>query len=336
MLLKTTKARNFSESSGRAGRGEVHRTVAWPIRPEVSPTGTLPPSTRPRRAAQERQTNGPSTSSTIFVPSAIFQVVRTDTLNVLTHLAVTLDTITVDSMNERLMQERLSHWRTLLNLAQLELPQLSQSLSNFFPFALRPHASTPINTSQPIIHDLQSRIHSLVARSVSVQEHLRAEMSLLESKRGIAQAESVTRLTELAFVFIPMSFAAALLSMQIQELQDAPPESLGFCCLCLRAGRSRLRAAARAAEPERRSPGPGPKETDPRFRKRARPTSAASSQSCGVGYGHTGGGIWSCCTCFLPWGFMLGSSRRCGCMSPTRASRLLLLSWLLSLWGLGC
>ncbi|KAF1963570.1 hypothetical protein CC80DRAFT_9077 [Byssothecium circinans] len=48
-------------------------------------------------------------------------------------------------------------------------------------------------------------------------------MSLLESRRGIAQAEGVTRLTELAFIFIPLSFVASTFSMQIHELEPRVP-----------------------------------------------------------------------------------------------------------------
>ncbi|KAF2112533.1 hypothetical protein BDV96DRAFT_579863 [Lophiotrema nucula] len=48
-------------------------------------------------------------------------------------------------------------------------------------------------------------------------------MSLLESKRSIKEAESVTRLTELAFIFIPLTFVSSLFSMQIQELSNGVP-----------------------------------------------------------------------------------------------------------------
>lgn len=43
-------------------------------------------------------------------------------------------------------------------------------------------------------------------------------MSLIESKRGIAEAESVTKLTEWAFFFIPLTFTASMFSMHVKEL----------------------------------------------------------------------------------------------------------------------
>jgi hypothetical protein len=48
-------------------------------------------------------------------------------------------------------------------------------------------------------------------------------MSILDSRRSIAEAESVGKLTELAFIFIPITFAASVFSMQIKELQNAVP-----------------------------------------------------------------------------------------------------------------
>ncbi|KAL3441392.1 hypothetical protein BJX65DRAFT_313833 [Aspergillus insuetus] len=47
-------------------------------------------------------------------------------------------------------------------------------------------------------------------------------LQIMESQRAITEAESVTRLTELAFFFIPLFFAAAVFSMQVRELADGP------------------------------------------------------------------------------------------------------------------
>lgn len=42
----------------------------------------------------------------------------------------------------------------------------------------------------------------------------------MNSRRSIAEAESVSKLTELAFIFIPLSFVASLFSMQVDELNE--------------------------------------------------------------------------------------------------------------------
>ena len=43
-------------------------------------------------------------------------------------------------------------------------------------------------------------------------------LSIAENQRGIENAQSVTRLTEIGFAFIPLTFAASLFSMQVYEL----------------------------------------------------------------------------------------------------------------------
>lgn len=41
-------------------------------------------------------------------------------------------------------------------------------------------------------------------------------MSLIESKKAITQAEQVTKLTQLAFFFIPLTFVAGLFGMNVR------------------------------------------------------------------------------------------------------------------------
>ncbi|KAF8538604.1 hypothetical protein BDD12DRAFT_138647 [Trichophaea hybrida] len=54
-------------------------------------------------------------------------------------------------------------------------------------------------------------------------QSLMSTLSIIESQRAISEAESVTKLTELAFFFIPLSFSATLFGMQIQEFENRVP-----------------------------------------------------------------------------------------------------------------
>jgi hypothetical protein len=53
-------------------------------------------------------------------------------------------------------------------------------------------------------------------------------MSIAEARRSMKEAESVAKSTELAFIFIPLSLAASLFSMQIKELKNEPPFAYFF------------------------------------------------------------------------------------------------------------
>jgi hypothetical protein len=56
-----------------------------------------------------------------------------------------------------------------------------------------------------------------------VSTALSSKMALLNSRRSIAEAQSVTKLTELAFFFIPLTFAATLFGMQIEPFEQRAP-----------------------------------------------------------------------------------------------------------------
>lgn len=51
-----------------------------------------------------------------------------------------------------------------------------------------------------------------------------SHMQLLDGKRSIQEAQSVTRMTELAFLFIPLSCAASIFGMQVDSFD--PPLSI--------------------------------------------------------------------------------------------------------------
>ena len=63
--------------------------------------------------------------------------------------------------------------------------------------------------------ELLTRLTSLIERIERTFAAIMSSMSILESQRAISQAESVNRLTELAFIFIPLSFGNSIFGMQI-------------------------------------------------------------------------------------------------------------------------
>jgi Mg2+ and Co2+ transporter CorA len=63
-----------------------------------------------------------------------------------------------------------------------------------------------------ILINTTKRVEGRVDRSFHA---LMASMSIAESERAIVQGSAIARLTELAFIFIPLNFACAFFSMQI-------------------------------------------------------------------------------------------------------------------------
>ncbi|OCL04027.1 hypothetical protein AOQ84DRAFT_442330 [Glonium stellatum] len=153
---------------------------------------------------------------------ALLRVVHQDLAALLRIMNSTLEEISIDSANDYRMQDRLYHWRQLMSQFELELPDIAESLENFVRFVYGDKVPEP---AQELLDDCTNRIRGFLGQVRRAYGALRADMSVLESRRGISEAENVTKLTELAFVFIPLTFSASIFSMQIQELQNPVPLS---------------------------------------------------------------------------------------------------------------
>ena len=77
---------------------------------------------------------------------------------------------------------------------------------------------------------LQNDYEFLLSRTTRLSESCSAKMTLLmsramlaESSKAIMQAEAVTRLTRLAFIFVPISFTATFFSMHLYPIANDSP-----------------------------------------------------------------------------------------------------------------
>ncbi|KAF3037530.1 hypothetical protein E8E12_008040 [Didymella heteroderae] len=129
------------------------------------------------------------------------------------------------TLDEEFMQKRVRFWRSLLHRLGFHLGVLEQGLREFEQFIFDPdaHAAQAATLSQTLSKDTQRTLNGCMDLIDRASHSLLAEMQIADSRRGIAEAESVSKLTELAFVFIPLSFVASLFSMQIHELDGGVP-----------------------------------------------------------------------------------------------------------------
>lgn len=160
---------------------------------------------------------------------ALFELIRHDTLTLLRVLHHILEDMEVDVLDDTKMEGRLPLWRQLISQAQMELPELKSSTRGFLAFF---GIVGPENTSSPTTQDpaieknvshLFQEIDQMLARLRRASDSLTSNMGLLESRRSIDEAHAVTRLTELAFLFIPLSFSASIFGMQVEPFKDSAP-----------------------------------------------------------------------------------------------------------------
>ena len=151
-----------------------------------------------------------------------------------------LDEISQDSLDDYLMTRLLADWRSLMSDFKIEVSAIFNSLSGFIAFVFQDdrqqndrdgaqqHSPSRKNSRireevKDIVEDLEADITRLEGRLDDAYTALRADMQFTESRRSITEAKTVTKLTELAFLFVPLSFTTWIFSMSIVELQNGVP-----------------------------------------------------------------------------------------------------------------
>ncbi|KAL8991596.1 MAG: hypothetical protein Q9169_007820 [Polycauliona sp. 2 TL-2023] len=171
------------------------------------------------------------TMSTPF--ESLLTIIVHDTLKVLQFINLTLSQVDSEMLDDVLVQVQIDGWRAMLHRFEHELRDMESSLPEFARSILtinmndsRSQAGKGSKVIRELLGRLRKQVTQAQVRTESTHRSLMTTMSLIESKRGISEAESVTKLTELAFFFIPLTFAASLFSMQVKEL-DAETTSVG-------------------------------------------------------------------------------------------------------------
>ncbi|KGO49175.1 Mg2+ transporter protein, CorA-like/Zinc transport protein ZntB [Penicillium expansum] len=165
----------------------------------------------------------------------LLRIIKQDTVTLLNQLRQVLDEINIEILDDTKMEDRLGLWRQIINRAQRELPELRSSMEPFIEFLLKLH---PLNSPVEIaavrvevtqdIYELWKDIDHIIDRLQRTSASLTSNMGLLDSRRSIDEAHSVARLTELAFIFVPMSFAASVFGMEIEPFANPVPISNFF------------------------------------------------------------------------------------------------------------
>jgi hypothetical protein len=152
--------------------------------------------------------------------TGLLWIIHRDVLGFLHFVTIVLEDISVSATDDHLLQTRLAHWRDLITQFQVELPAMRLSIEKFFKFL---EQFQSLKRAEVFIQETLEEIDKVIAQNEKSYAALRTDMALLESKRAINQAESVGRLTELGFIFLPISCVAALFSMQIEPLKSPAP-----------------------------------------------------------------------------------------------------------------
>jgi Mg2+ and Co2+ transporter CorA len=159
----------------------------------------------------------------------LFRMIHEDSHSLTDVIRESLQRIREDTLDEDLMQQRVTFWRKLFHQLNASLAELNQQLRAFKHFMSdleTPHLSASQRAELPserLARDTEETLRSCLELLERSSMALLTEMQIVDSRRSIAEAESISKLTELAFVFIPLSFVASLFSMEVRELDGGVP-----------------------------------------------------------------------------------------------------------------
>ena len=159
---------------------------------------------------------------------SLFQIIVHDTFKILQSIDLALTAMDDQMLDDMYVQSEIDRWRRLLHEIDTELRTMESSIPEFADFVLltqKRDSHTAAAKGSRTFHELLGRFKKQVTqvqgRTESTQRSLMATMSLIGSKRGISEAESITKLTEWAFFFLPLTFTSTLFSMQVKELDGS-------------------------------------------------------------------------------------------------------------------
>ncbi|KAE8448850.1 hypothetical protein EG329_008852 [Mollisiaceae sp. DMI_Dod_QoI] len=199
-----------------------------------------------------KSTSGEGTQTLLDLCSRIIDIIAEDWNYVLSQMSQTLDAVDSRISDDHELHENVPSWRRLLCSWRVNIIEYSARLSD-----VRHHLefqgqisrrTSPIRsverskyltTSNQSAQDeetpevlrryeiLGNAVEILQRRTESSFHALMASMSIAESEKAISQGTAIGRLTELAFIFVPLNFACAFFSMQITNFNEPHQPNIG-------------------------------------------------------------------------------------------------------------
>ncbi len=172
---------------------------------------------------REQGSSGIEHYSVEIVKSAVAQLIYEDQVRVLSSMGRQLDAVELALHDNGALQASMSIWRGQLGLWRNTLFHQSTALRDLSKYLTAEGFQRP---DEPDLRwrlcplgarfsSLEADLGRMVSRIESTFHLLMSSMSILESERAINEAEVVSKLTHLAFFFIPLGLVAGVFGMNI-------------------------------------------------------------------------------------------------------------------------
>lgn len=124
--------------------------------------------------------------------------------------------VSIDHSISTKTMHRVGEWQYLFGVWRSELADMTRDLESAYSRlrSFKEHAVFPKVDHQ--YSNLISACTMLQARNDRTSQALMSTLSIIESQNAIQQGHEFQKLTELAFIFIPLSFVASFYGMEVQ------------------------------------------------------------------------------------------------------------------------
>jgi hypothetical protein len=164
----------------------------------------------------------------IEIRELLVDFILRDEALVMSQLSNSLDTLELSLGNDKKLSDTLPIWRGFFGEERNRLFHLGVMLDYIrrmldIPRVGRPPgeaASSETHFSKKM-EILETAWQSLNRRMDGTYQAVMSTMSIIESDRAVKEAEAVSKLTNLAFFFIPLSLVAAILAMPLKEFEKS-------------------------------------------------------------------------------------------------------------------
>ena len=158
------------------------------------------------------------------IQNIIARIMVTNATEVLTSLHDALDKIDLSLSQDDILRSSLHIWRERFGLWRQDLLHSRVSASDLLqtfeqqklcPTCAPQPSSSTIPKYEVELAALKADFDETLARLNSTFQAVMSTMSIVESQKAISEAETVSKLTALAFFFIPLSFIASVFGMNL-------------------------------------------------------------------------------------------------------------------------
>ena len=176
------------------------------------------------------------------VKDIILRFILDDHMEIMSDFRNALDFIDEHLSDDQVLRECLQTWRVLLGQWKRNLSNDISSMAYAAQTLLNEHGGgdrnrfakdepKPLRRTNSVLHPPTERdvdnvakgVENLATRAESTFHIMTSTMGIVESREAIAQAATISKLTTLAFVFIPLTYTASVFGMNIVVSTGNPP-----------------------------------------------------------------------------------------------------------------